>query len=301
MRALDALFAAQHGVVTRAQALAAGSTARQIDLRLRRGEWEAIQRGVYRLAAAPLTREQAMLAACLAVPAAVLSHRSAAVRLGLDVPAPPVVELSATTHYRVPGVLVHFTRDLARGDWTNDGPYRQTRAGRTVIDLASVLDAAGLEAAVDSALRERLVTPQHLQRRLDALGSRGRTGTQALRAIVADRAAWGRHDSGKERELSARLTAAGIPKAVRQFVLRDERGVFVARFDRAWPWAFVGLEFQSYRWHVDKAAWRAFEVRRNRAEALGWRVLAATEHELGDGFDRLLDDLRLALGLSDGG
>lgn len=291
MRALDALFAAQHGVVTRAQALAAGLTARQIDLRLRRGEWEAIHRGVYRLAAAPVTRDQAMLAACLAFSEGVLSHRTAATLLGLDVEETPVPDLSLPGHRRVAGVTTHAAGSMPRGDWVERGLLRHTRAARTVIDLAAVLAPDALEDAVDSALRERLLTPEHLARRLDAIGGRGRHGIALLKDIVAERARWGHHDSTKERELSARLTAAGIPKAVRQYVLRDEHGVFVARFDRAWPWAFAGLEFQSYRWHVDKAAWRKFETRRNRAEALGWHVFAATEHELGDGFTALRDAL----------
>ena len=52
---LDAAFAAQHGVITRAQALAHGMTPRQIDHRLRTGTWIRDYRGVYRAAPVRVT------------------------------------------------------------------------------------------------------------------------------------------------------------------------------------------------------------------------------------------------------
>ena len=49
------LFATQHGVVSRAQVLAAGITPRMIDRRVRGGEWLRLHPGVYALAAVPTT------------------------------------------------------------------------------------------------------------------------------------------------------------------------------------------------------------------------------------------------------
>ncbi|MFN2589662.1 MAG: type IV toxin-antitoxin system AbiEi family antitoxin domain-containing protein [Actinomycetota bacterium] len=78
-RAIARILARQHGLITRKQALHVGLSPRSIYQRLETGSWERAQRGVYRLAAAPGSWHQHVLAACLAAgPSAVASHRSAA-------------------------------------------------------------------------------------------------------------------------------------------------------------------------------------------------------------------------------
>ncbi len=68
----------QHGVVYRAQLLAAGISRRQIEVRLRGGRLVELHRGVYLVGAVPSEHAypQAALFACGA--RSVLSHRSAA-------------------------------------------------------------------------------------------------------------------------------------------------------------------------------------------------------------------------------
>ena len=83
--ATAALLAAQHGVIHRRQALAAGHTAKAIEIRLRRAEWTPVHQGVYRLAGALATWHQRVMAACLAAgPRAVASHRAAGALWGFD-------------------------------------------------------------------------------------------------------------------------------------------------------------------------------------------------------------------------
>src|SRR5688572_24198920 len=73
------LFASQHGVVTRRQALAHGMPAHRIDHLLKVGRWERAHPGVYRLFGSSATWHQRLLAACLAAgDPAVASHRAAA-------------------------------------------------------------------------------------------------------------------------------------------------------------------------------------------------------------------------------
>ena len=78
MKPIDVVIARaavrQHGLVTRAQLLAAGLTERQIDRRLGTGQLLVVHEGVYRLPPVKPTYEQAVLAACLAT-GGVASHR----------------------------------------------------------------------------------------------------------------------------------------------------------------------------------------------------------------------------------
>ena len=76
------------------------------------------------------------------------------------------------------------------------------------------------------------------------------------------------------------LVAAGLPNPVRQYELRDDGGDLLARFDLAYPSARIGIEFQSYRHHFGRQAWRRDQVRANSAMAQGWLVFAVTEDEV---------------------
>jgi predicted transcriptional regulator of viral defense system len=74
----------QHGVVTRAQLLAAGVSSDEIRWRLREGALLRVHRGVYRVGHKAPSIEARYMAAVLACgPGAALSHRSAADLQGL--------------------------------------------------------------------------------------------------------------------------------------------------------------------------------------------------------------------------
>lgn len=78
-RAWRQLLDEQHGVVTTAQARAAGMTTPELRSRVARGEWTRLLRGVYSVTSGTLTRAQGLWAALLAGgPDAVLSHATAA-------------------------------------------------------------------------------------------------------------------------------------------------------------------------------------------------------------------------------
>ena len=69
----------QHGVFTRAQAMASGFSASQIERRVRARAWERVLPGVYQHAATPASTARAYWAAVLwAGPECALSHASAA-------------------------------------------------------------------------------------------------------------------------------------------------------------------------------------------------------------------------------
>ena len=165
------------------------------------------------------------------------------------------------------GVVVHWTRSLPIADRAEVDGIPVTRPARTLIDLAAVVGGDDLESALDSALRDRLVTVPYLDRRLAELGSRGRDGLVVLRQLVDDRRDSKPADSQAENRLRRALIAAGLPKPVRQFELYDDRGL-AATFDLAYPEARIGIEFDSYRHHSGRKAWRHDQARHNRATAV---------------------------------
>jgi len=154
-----------------------------------------------------------------------------------------------------------------------------TTAPRTVVDLAGVLEADRLEEVLDAALRQGLTSVGHLEGRLDALGRQGRPGSTALAALLEARRAGRPSESRRELRLARLLVAAGLPPPVRQYELRSA-GRVVARFDLAYPALRIGVEYDSYRHHAGRQAWRADRSRHNRATALGWSVLHVTDDDV---------------------
>ena len=293
------LAARQHGVVARAQARAAGLTPRMIQRRLERGLLVVVHPGVYVVAGAPTTWHQRLLAVCLAL-GAVASHWAAAALWRLtDAEFPPVeVTVAGLGGRPFAGGRLHRTRSLPPTDQTERDGVPVTRPARTLVDLAAVASPSAMEVALDTALRDGLVSVPSVARRLAALGPRGRAGAAVLGDLLADRGREAPAGSGRELRLARMLVAAGLPRPVRQFELRGG-GRVVARFDLAWPGDRVAVEFQSYRHHSGRQAWRRDQVRTNAANAAGWRVLAATANELGDGAAVFCATVAAALGRSE--
>src|SRR5262249_16441134 len=142
-RRLVDLAARQHGVVNRADLAAAGVSWKWLRGRLATGEWNRVHRGVYRLGCHHPTPAAHEMGALLAAgEGAVLSHMSAARRLGLDVPGDESVHLTvaASRKAKVRGAKVWRSRSLSSRDVTTRGGMRLTNLARTIIDLAWVLD-----------------------------------------------------------------------------------------------------------------------------------------------------------------
>jgi superoxide dismutase, Fe-Mn family len=147
------VVAAQFGVVTRAQLLAAGVGSKSISRRVRDGRLHRLHPGVYAVGHPVLVPKGRMLAAVLACgPGAVLSHTSAAALHGLREEGP-------RTHVTVrrPGphsserIVVHRTRRLDPADVTSIDGIRVTTIARTTLDLAEQLNLRQLATLIDQA------------------------------------------------------------------------------------------------------------------------------------------------------
>ncbi|HSM35638.1 MAG TPA: DUF559 domain-containing protein [Longimicrobiales bacterium] len=266
----------QHGVVARAQLLAAGVPAHVVDHRLKAGRLRGLYRAVYRVGPQPGRRERAMAAVLACGEGAVVSHRSAAVLWGLlSRPAGPhPVEISLRRGYREPGpsVLVRRIRSLRRDETTVLDGIPVTIPARTVLDLAATTGEREVERAMAQAERSGLASRTQLQAVLDR--HPGRPGTPVLRALLSRVGGPALTRSEAEARLLTLVRRARLPD--------PEANVRVAdvEVDFLWRAARLVIEVDGFAFHSSA---RAFERDRRRDATLtaaGFRVLRTTWRQI---------------------
>jgi very-short-patch-repair endonuclease len=270
--------AAQGGRFLRAQARALGLTNRQVDGGIAAGLWERELPGVLRAGGVPDTELAAAWAAVLwAGEGAVVSHRSAARVWALDgVQAPDRPEICVPYH-RTPRsrlVVVHRSLVLERVDLAVVDGLPVTSPTRTIIDLASVAGDDLLEAAFESARRRGLTTTGRVERRLEAVGGRGRPGAARLRTVLAAVGGGPPAESVLEVKVARLLRAGAVATPVRQHVLVVDGRRY--RVDFAWPDHCVVLECDGRTHHSTRSDFQRDRTRWTALASGGHRVLVAT-------------------------
>ncbi len=276
---VGATAAAQHGLITDDQAVAAGLSRKMICARVRSGLWIVVHLGVYRMAPAPRTWEQHAMAACLwAGPDAVVSHRSAAHLWRLDGFGPPGrIEVTVPRPNRRWGapVTVHQTKawDLI-GRTTRFG-VPVTGIARTILDVCagSMRDVVPPLRALDESRRRGLVTWPELWETLVRHACRGRNGIRMFRRILATRHR--RTPPGGEfaRLFLLLLEEAGLPEPECEHpIVADGHKYFV---DLAFVAVKVAIELDG-RGHDSEKSLEEDPARENRIKLEGWLVLRYT-------------------------
>jgi very-short-patch-repair endonuclease len=167
-----ALAERQHGVVTRAQLLAAGLSSRAIEHRLKTGRLHSVHRAVFAVGRPALTREGLWLAAVLACgEGAALSYLHAGALWGIwerGLPSRPHVSVPSAHGRRGPrGVQLHRTA-IRAGELTVRDSIPVTVLERTLADLAGILTAKRLKSALRQAERLHRLDLSALRASLDA-------------------------------------------------------------------------------------------------------------------------------------
>ena len=275
--AINQVASNQHGVISRAQALATDLTRGAILHRIEVGRWIEITSGVYRLTGAPASeRSQAMAAVLAGGPDAVTTSTTALRLHGLRgftaTLAPPVVAVARRLPRKSPDGLTETFRLAPHHRTIVDGIPTATVA-RALFDYAATVGPTAAAHATDAALAARLVTFEQLTVVLDDLAQRGRCGTTIMRAILNERSAgYISPATVLESKFLDLIRAHTIPEPERQI---DPGGLLGGdrRVDFAWSKARLVVETDGGAYH-DSATDRQNDERRDKTlERAGWTVL----------------------------
>lgn len=291
-----ALAAEQHGCISAEQARQSGLSADAIFRRARSGRWRRLLPGVYGVRGAPATWEQRLTAAVLwAGEGTTIARASAAALWNLPGFHHGPVEIYHPTSKRTrSGVVVYRVR-LDPRDVTRIRGWPVTTAGRTLVDIASKLDAASFDEVFHHCLHTRLTTWRALQELSERHSGPGCPGATRLREALVSYGGGGRAaGSPLEVKLVRRLARSDLPKPLRQYEVRVEgRRRYL---DLAWSEARVAVEVDGYRWHSSRGAWERDRSRLRELRRAGWTILHATKQDVDEGFESLLQELTSLLG-----
>lgn len=223
----------RHGLLTLDDLAAAGIGPREVRRWVALGRIEVEGRGVFRIGGCPPSTEATILARVLVHEVDTwASHLTAAWLHGVSgFGRPGQVELTrlhGTNHQRA-GARIHRTSAMPDHHATVVRGIPVTTMARTVFDLAPLLGDRQLDRAVEAALRTSGCTVAALYRVVEELGGKGRTGTAAMRAVLAERGlAYVPTES--ELDLLGRAVVAPLDGIEWQVSMSDERG-YIRRVD----------------------------------------------------------------------
>ena len=262
--------ARQHGLVTRAQLLAAGVGADAIRHRVRRRRLHLRHRGIYSLVAGELSEVAEDFAAILACgPRAALGARSAVAHYGLLPRPEDGVHVVSTVRGAVrAGIVRHWTRDLPAGDVIVRRGIPVTTLVRALIDFAGgAATDRELELALNEArIRHRLDGPALLAR------ARGRPGAARLAGLLAAGPGFTRSEA--ERRLLRVLRRAALPAP------RTNVRLGPVEVDALWADRRLVVEVDGFATHGSSTAFERDRFRDGRLHGAGYRVIRITWRQL---------------------
>lgn len=248
----------QHGLAHLQQLRSVAVTKRAIDEEVRTGEVERILPEVYRVAGAPHTWKQDVMAAVLdAWPDGVASHRTAACLLCIahrDAPAVVEITVARPKYSRSPGVIVHRSLDLSQDHVMVVDGIPCTGPLRTLVDLGAVERFGVVADALERALQSGQASLLGAEWMLTRLRRRGRSGCGVFSDVLDRRALTVASPHKGLLEPRMARVLAGLPPYEYQYKVFGENGVFVAQVDFAYPGDQGGVRGRWLRgaWHTSR-------------------------------------------------
>jgi very-short-patch-repair endonuclease len=229
-------------------------------------------------------------AALIAPPQAVLTGRSAATVLGIELARPSdPVEFVVDEPYRfgpIRGIAIKRTA-LSSKDWHDWNGIRIASPERLGLDLASRSDLRGAVADLDEVLRGRQIDRARLEERLRACHEHGVIRARRAVSLVDPRA-----QSRPESELRVVLHLADLHPEP-QVPVWDSSGL-VCWLDLAFRELRVGIAYDG-QWHALRLQLRKDRHMINRLQALDWEIVFVTADDLYRRPDELIRTIRAAL------
>jgi very-short-patch-repair endonuclease len=262
---LAQLAARQHAVASTAELLATGLSRTGIARRVRSGRLHRKHQGVYAVGHANLSQQGIWLAAVKSCgPRAALSHQSAAqlwklISLAAFRGWPHVTVPGSGGRRRRPGIIVHRSTTLGRGDWMIRDSIRVTNPRRTLEDLHHTLDHEAWLDAIDRARSLHLPIPD--------VGPTAPTRSRLERRML------------------------GLFKLHR--VPRPEVNVWIGSFliDFLWRDHRLIVETDSWEHHRDRASFESDRARDTKLTHMGYRVVRITWRQICDDPDEVAASL----------
>jgi len=187
------------------------------------------------------------------------------------------------------GLIIHRVGHLARDEIEVYRSLRLTSVARTLVDLCAVSDLESIELALESALRQRVVTFDQIR---DVLDRSGRThkGRGTMRALLESHS--GRAlESSLEVRVWRLLRTSDLPAPVRQHEVRTPSGRFVARVDFAYREHRLAIEVDGFRFHSGRKDWSRERIRQNELLRLGWAIYRITWEDAVSAPQRVINDI----------
>lgn len=263
-----------------------------IERRLTSERLVPLHRGVYAVGHSRLRSEGYWLAAVLAVPGAVLSHRDAAGLHGLRPVNHARIDITTATCARNhAGIAVHRTRVLDPHDVATVQGIPATSVARTLVDLAGLVPWDQLAKAMRQADQMQVLDVDALH---DALArTRGRRGPG--------------HGSAREalaelETMATTLTRSSLEVAFQRIVKRaglDQPRTNVridgTEVDAYWPRAKLVVELDGWAFHRSRHAFQRDRERDATLTAAGYRVVRFTHRQVVDRSAHVAETLRSLL------
>lgn len=281
----------QHGVVSRDQLAGLGLGREAIGRRLRAGRLHRIHAGVYAVGHRVLSVQGRWMAAVLAGPGAVLSHRSAAALWGIRSNHGRPIDVTSPSKSKSQGVIRRHRARLPRDEITTHENIPVTTVPRTIFDLAAV-SPQSVESALRQAEYLRLYDAPSLLDLLDRYP--GHRGNRAVRAaLVRLRETPGRTRSDFEKRFVAFLDRYRLPRPHFNAWIQLESDRFQA--DCLWPDQRLIVELDSWSAHGTRSAFRNDKARDRKLAVAGYTTTRIPWAALDDEPDEIAADLRCLL------
>ncbi|RJQ75757.1 DUF559 domain-containing protein [Pseudonocardiaceae bacterium YIM PH 21723] len=285
-------------LLRRTDVAAAGMALSVLDQARRRKWVTPIQRGIYLIGdREPVPIELARAAAEAIAPFVsgrfAVSHTTAALVHGLDVPAESgVASVTIPRSERRPhreSLEIH-TAKLTESDICVVEGVPVTSVARTLVDLCRSMDAVSALWALESGIRERLVTADELAAVMRRM-SRS-PGLKQVRHLIA--AVDPRSQSQLETRARLAMIEGGIPVPESQIEVPLPNGR-TAFLDFGYREHRVGIELDGSAVHGTPAAVYRDRWRQNQLQLLDWRLLRFTHWDFTRRIPQTLAEIRAAL------
>ena len=249
-----------HGNVTRQELLSVSVSSEQIRGRVERGGLIPRYRGVYRVGHVAHSREADYTAATKAGgDGSFISGHPAAHALGLVRGKTPAPELVSRRELNINGLKSTRCRRLTREDTTRWKGIPITSPARTLVDLASEVNAETLARACHEAGVRYGTKPRHVEEALKRKPNA--KGAAKLRAIL----------SGEQKVTLSKLERRFLQRLKEVGLALPQTNVVAGtrRVDCRWPEHRLTAELNSFTFHNSRASWEGDYQREREARDRG--------------------------------